>query len=208
MPTGYVYELYSDEGTETYIGSSINVKNRFKAHKHRKINFENGEGEYCASFEILEMYGSNTKKRILEEVEYIDEDDTLLRQEEQKWIDMSKTCVNRNRAFIPDDWTDDYFKQKGQENYEKHKHKYLSQQKNKYYENHDENKEKMRQNYYANHQQKREKANEYYHKNREVMDALKAKDFVCECGCVVQNRNASRHRLSLKHQKWVALQNN
>lgn len=208
MPTGYVYELYSEQGTETYIGSSVNVKNRFSAHKHRKMKYVNGEGEYCASFEIFELYGSNTKTRILEEVEYIDKHDTLLQQEEQKWIDMSKTCVNRQRAFVPDDWTDDYFKQKAQEKWKKHKHKYLSQQKQHYEQNKDTIRLRAKELYYANHKQKREKAIEYYHKNRAVMDAHKAKDFVCDCGCVVQNRNASRHRLSLKHENWVALQNN
>jgi hypothetical protein len=105
MPTGCVYELYSNEGEKTYIGSTIeSLRMRLKGHLDKKKEFDDGKRtQGCGAFELIDMY-NDIKIRLLEEVEYIDEDDTLLQQEEQKWIDMSKTCLNRIRAFTPYEW--------------------------------------------------------------------------------------------------------
>jgi hypothetical protein len=170
MPTGYVYELYSDEGTETYIGSTTRtIEIRLKAHYNRLNEYEQNRRKYFDDvFYLIRQY-TNIKTRILEEVEYIDEDDTLLRQEEQKWIDMSKTCVNTRRAFTPE------------EDYYDYRNEVMRNWRNK-------NKEydRVRQKEYNN----------------------SVEDVKCECGKALSRRNYLRHRLSLKHQKWVSLQNN
>ena len=97
MPIGYVYMISSSTGN--YIGSTRKtVEERFKQHKcelYRK-NKKN-----CRSVDVLK--GNDVKVETLEVIEYIDENDTLLEQEEQKWVDMTN-CVNRLRPYTPEDW--------------------------------------------------------------------------------------------------------
>jgi hypothetical protein len=95
MPIGYVYMISSSTGN--YVGSTTRkVNDRFCRHKYDSRN-----GTTTSSKIVLE--GENLKIELLEEVEFIDGDYDLLRQEEQKWIDMTE-CVNVERAYTPDDW--------------------------------------------------------------------------------------------------------
>ena len=115
MPTGYVYMISSSTGN--YIGSTTySVADRLCRHKY-ELNNDNG---YCSSKIVL--VGDDVKVETLEVVEYIDDDDTLLKQEEQKWIDLTD-CVNVERAYTPDDWAkifeSEYNKKWSIENYER-----------------------------------------------------------------------------------------
>ena len=114
MPIGYVYMISSSTGN--YIGSTTyTVNDRLCRHNYDKNTIKN-----CSSVIILN--GENVSVRTLEEVEYIDKNDTLLRQEEQKWIDMTD-CVNIERPFTPDDWrpifVSEYNSKWSSENYER-----------------------------------------------------------------------------------------
>ncbi len=171
MPTGYVYELYSDEGTDTYIGSTVEtLKLRLKGHHDKMKEYIEGKRtQSCGAFELIDMY-KNIKIRCLEEVDYIDDDDTLLRQEEQKWIDMSKTCINRIRAFTPYEWRLEDGRERS----------FVWSKKNKEY--------------------KKNKDKQYYHQNKI--------ETICLCGRKVLEHNIKKHLNSLKHQKWISLQNN
>jgi hypothetical protein len=116
MPFGYVYMISSSTGN--YIGSTTyTVNDRLCRHKY-DIN----TNKNCSSKIILN--GENVSVKTLEEVEYIDKDDTLLKQEEQKWIDMTD-CVNIERAYTPDDWRpifeSEYNAKWSSENYERKK---------------------------------------------------------------------------------------
>jgi hypothetical protein len=201
MPTGYVYELYSDEGEKTYIGSTTeNLEKRLKGHYAQVKSFRNGTVKtVCSSIEMIEMY-KNVMIRQLEEVEFIDKDDTLLQQEEQKWIDMSKSCINKFRAYVPDDW----FKEQRKELYEKNKDEWKENQLVKYYENHEENKQKLRENYYKHRDKIRQYQKEYYQLKKERIKQTDMK-VKCECGVELMESNMYLHLKSLKHQKWLSL---
>jgi hypothetical protein len=153
MPIGYVYMISSSTGN--YVGSTIQtVDERFVGHKS-----DAKRRSKCSSRNVLD--GENVSVRTLEEVEYLTDDDELLRQEEQKWIDVTD-CVNVDRAYTPDDWlrifkleskklyrethegeikekmqerykaTREHRLQQGKKYYEQHKEKYIQYQQNRY----------------------------------------------------------------------------
>jgi len=101
MPTGIIYKLSCDEYDKVYIGSSVKtIEQRMSVHKDHFNKWMSKAGtRYCSSFEILKY--PNVKIEVLEEIDYIDAHDTLLKQEEQKWIDTTLNCCNLLRAFTP-----------------------------------------------------------------------------------------------------------
>jgi predicted GIY-YIG superfamily endonuclease len=142
MTIGYVYIISSSTGN--YVGSTTkSVEERFNQHK-KDFNIKQ-----ITSRLVLE--GENLKIETLEEVEYIEDDDDLLKQEEQKWIDMTD-CVNVVRSYTPDDWKR-ILKLEGKEKY-RLTHK-------------EQIKEKMKERYEANKEYRLEKQKKYYNENRE-----------------------------------------
>ena len=121
MPIGYVYMISSSTGN--YVGSTIHkVNDRLCRHKN--------ENHFVSSQIVLN--GENVELKVLEEVEYIDKQDTLLKQEEQKWIDMMN-CVNVERAFTPDDWKK-IWKNERNKNYREDNHQLIRDIERKYEE--------------------------------------------------------------------------
>ncbi len=159
MPIGYVYMISSSTGN--YIGSTIRkVDERFMGHIY-DLKYD----DVGVTSKIV-LNGENVSVKTLEEVEYIDDEDTLLRQEEQKWIDMTD-CVNNCRAYTPDDWSEEQAKEIAKE-WRKNNKLIVNKNKKLYRERHKEEiKEKMKERYEATKEHRLKKAKDYYEANKE-----------------------------------------
>lgn len=106
MPIAKIYKITNGEMLP-YIGSTIlkrGLPRRLTYHRQSKKKWLNGKERFMGSFDLL---NGNEAIELLEEIEYIDKKDILMR--EQYWIEQIPNC-NINKAFGRKDRTE-YFKQ-------------------------------------------------------------------------------------------------
>ena len=207
---GKIYKLWSPQGNEIYIGSTINtLANRLGHHKkpsnncNSKYLFENYTD---VRIELIEAYPCNNKME-------------LNRREGEHM--RANVCLNK---FIPCRTHQEYYKdniekikeyrrankekraeyleanrekiaEKKKEWYENNKPKILEQTK-EYYE---ANKEKIAEYREANKEKMAEYRKEYYENNKERA----SQKIKCECGCEVRRDCLLRHRRSNNHKELI-----
>jgi len=96
-----IYMIYcEDDGVdEFYIGSSTDLLNRVRVHKHDCNNPDRENYNNKLYTYIRENFGfDNFTVKTLER--YSCENDLQLRQREQKWIDELKPTLNQKKAYI------------------------------------------------------------------------------------------------------------
>lgn len=98
---GVVYQIKSDKGPESYIGSSVLSINDRMAH-HRagyKRWAEQGKGNHCRSYTLFAMYGMDScSAHVLQVVPYHHRSE--IREIENRWIENTPGVLNANRALI------------------------------------------------------------------------------------------------------------
>ena len=147
--------------TGNYVGSTTRkVDERFMGHIY-DLKYD----DIGVSSKIV-LDGENVSVRTLEEVEYLTDDDELLRQEEQKWIDVTD-CVNICRAYTPDDWAYEEAQQTAKE-WRKNNKTIVNQNKKIYRARHKEEiKEKMKERYDATKEHRLQQGKKYYDENKQ-----------------------------------------
>ena len=201
---GRIYKLTSKTSSYFYFGSTTqSLRQRFKGHKNdskeqteRKIFQEFTYEKFCENdiqIELVEEVIVHSKKELFEvEKRYVQCEINNLHclnsylpqrtdEEEKEYCrKMGKTYYDKNKDII---------NEKQHERYQKNKEK-INEQTKKYYE-----KTKDRWSEYSK---------EYYLKNKDQLNA----PVKCECGGEFQRKGISRHKKSIQHQNWEALQNN
>jgi hypothetical protein len=90
-----IYKIVCNVTGDIYIGSSCEtLEERLKQHKHGYKSYMEGKFRFVTSFKILERDDYNIELIC----DYPCENNTELRKEEQRHIDMNE-CVNIQRAF-------------------------------------------------------------------------------------------------------------
>jgi hypothetical protein len=179
MKTGYVYKLCCNDINvkEIYVGSTVNMKERRREHRHRCNNPNHPKAKYKVYECIRANGGFNNWSMIqLEKVEFADKHQ--LHAKERFYLEQLQATLN---AYIPTRTNKEYYdehkeriKQNKKEHYDKHKEHYL-QYKQQYYETHNEQIKA-----YAN-----------------IINE-------CPCGNSYTNQNKSRHMKTKKHIKGLA----
>ena len=201
MPIGYVYMISSSTGN--YVGSTTRkIDERFMGHIY-DLKYD----DVGVTSKIV-LNGNNVFVKTLEEVEYIDDEDTLLRQEEQKWIDMTD-CVNKCRAYTPDDWYEEQAKETAKE-WRKNNKSIVNQNKKMYRERHKEQiKEKMRDRYEATKEHRLEYSKQRYSDIAEEKREYSRQRYnkIKDCNkekmeCPICNKILAKHSFRLHNKRF------
>ena len=196
MTIGYVYKLVCKDinAKEIYVGSTMNINQRRRAHKNTCNNEKNEHYNYPVYQYIRENGGwENWESVIVETVEYNEKHELKLR--ERFHLEELKATLNKQ---IPTRTKDEY-RQDTKEDTKitdaeyKLKNKEAIIIKNKeYYNNHIE----AIKTYHR----------EYQQKNKETLAIKQAEKYTCNCGKTSTIRHKSRHEMSRKHLLWFIKQ--
>jgi hypothetical protein len=199
----YIIKHKTDDTKKVYVGSTNDLKQRIRDHRHncnneknKKYNInlykyirENG-GFYMYEILILECYVCNFKYEL-----YDREDD---------YIQMYDNNLNTFRAYLTrQEYKKKYIEQK-KIYYEEHKEEIIQKQK-KYYE---ENKDKVIQKVKKYREEHKEQSNKYSKKYRDENKNKINEKITCECGIIVTKSHIARHRKTLKHIAFIDQKNN
>jgi len=175
---GKIYKLWSPQGNEIYIGSTINsLALRFAAHKslrncNSKYLFENYTD---VRIELIEKYPCDSKMELnKKEGEHIRAND----------------CLNKKIAGRTQ-----------QEYYEDNIEKIAKKAK----EWREKNKEKLAEYREDNKDKIAEKAKEWSQANKEKLAEYQKVRIVCECGCEISRNHIAEHRRSNKHKEIMLM---
>lgn len=115
---GYIYLLTNDNG-EKYFGSTDNLTHRYCKHIYDyKLYLLNKQPKNLSSFKIFDSDFKTTRMEKLADVYY--ENDTYLREIEQRYIDLFPECVNDRDAYL----TKEAYLEKHKHYNKMHKEKY------------------------------------------------------------------------------------
>ena len=178
---GKIYKLWSPQGNEIYIGSTINtLANRLGHHKKPSNN--------CNSKYLFENY-TDVRIELIEE--YPCNNKMELNKREGEHI-RAKDCLNKQ---IPGRTRQEYR--------EANKEEILEKRKDYYKSNKEKIAEKDKKYYENNIQKKQEYQKEYYESNKGKIAEKEKEKIKCECGCEVCRYVIARHRRSNKHKKII-----
>ena len=218
---GKIYKLWSPEGIEIYIGSTITSLSLRKAkHKHNSNK--------CSSKLLFEKY-NDVRIELIENCPCNNKEELLKKEGEHI---RSNKCVNK---YIPDrtikEWREDnkeLHKEKMKEWYEKNREKMLEKSKKCYENNKEQILEQSKERYENNrekfleqmkewrennkeynkeyYEKNKEKSKERYEKNSEKIAEQCAQPYLCECGRTITFGKKSIHFKSIIHQQLLSQQ--
>ena len=197
MNFGYIYKIIHNQSDICYIGSTINIKIRWQAHKDtfkKFLKYEN-QPPRCSIYPYFKKLGIiNFKLIIIKKYEIFDR--KQLNAYEQLWINKLKN-INKNGAFISlnkknkyDIWNNKR-KEKRKEFYNKNKDEILEKHKEYYEENKLKINEKRKEVYKENKEKHKEKHKEYRIKNKEILKE-KSKEYYKE----------NKEKINEKHKEF------
>jgi hypothetical protein len=80
----------------------------------------------------------------------------------------------------------------------------IKEQIKQYREDNKENiKDKIKEYYEANKEQIRDQQTQYQEINKDKLNENKSKKCICECGAIIQHCMKTRHKKTMKHQKYL-----
>ena len=153
MNIGIVYRI--SYGNLSYIGSTIDLKQRMRSHK--------SNNKTCSSKEIM-CYDYEVE--ILAEIYNMDDKKILLKLE-REYMEQYK-CVNKQRAIVSKEEKKEEDKQYNLKKRDKIKEYMIEYQKQHYLKNRDEKLEYRKQHYLKNRDKIKEYNIEYYLKNKNL----------------------------------------
>jgi hypothetical protein len=188
---GKIYKLWSPEGDEIYIGSTINsLAKRLGQHKGNQD---------CNSKYLFEKY---TDIRIELMEEYPCDNKMELNKKEGEYI-RNNECLNRCIAGRTDKEYREANREKILKHYEANKEKILEQQKEYREANREKILERKKEYCKANKEKKQEYDKKYREANKEKILEYKKEKIVCECGCQIRRDCLLRHRRSNNHKELI-----
>lgn len=200
---GKIYKIESHLGEKVYIGSTTKeyLSQRMTAHRASYNQWKKGKDCDVRAFQLFEEYGVDNCNIVLIELSPCNSKDELSAKEAH-YIKTLK-CVNKNipgrtqKQYVQDnkDKIKEYQQQYNEVNKEK-----ISEQMKQYRENHkDEIKNVKKQLYNKNKDKIKVYMTKYNQDNKEKIKERDKQPFNCECGCIVQLTEKSRHQRSKKH---------
>jgi hypothetical protein len=183
-----IMELYSfykiqckDETvTETYIGSTVNLKVRNKCHKSTCGN-PKSENYNIKLYKYIREHGGWTNWSMIEIETCKYETKLDARIKETELMVEYKSNLNTNKAYISPE--------QKKENKKIYNKKYSKKYR------------------YDNKEIIKASKNKYYQDNKETIRKLLGKKCVCECGMDYTHNHKSRHIKSIKHQTFIQTNN-
>ena len=206
---GKIYKLWSPQGNEIYIGSTINsLAKRLGGHKSKrncrsKYLFQNYTD---VRIELIQEYPCNNKMELNKrEGEHIRANNCLNKEiagrtRQEYYEDNKEKLAEKNKKW---------YENNKEKLAERHK-EYYDSNKGKIAERHKEwreaNKEKIAEYYENNKEKMKEKNKEYYEANKEKILEKNKEKIKCECGCEVSRNDIAKHRRTNKHKKIMQMQ--
>ena len=168
-----IYKLWSPQGNEIYIGSTVNALERRKLqHKQKKD---------CCSKLLFEKY-DDVRIEIIEI--YPCENKMELNRREGEHI-RNNNCINKR---IEGRTKKEYL----EDNKEK-----IKEEKKEYYENNKEKRKEQMKEYNKEYKQNNKE------KIKEYMKEYNSKKVTCECGCEVRRYYLTQHKRTIKHTNFI-----
>ena len=188
---GKIYKLWSPQGDEIYIGSTINpLSKRLGQHKNKRD---------CNSKYLFENY-NDVKIELIEE--FPCDNKIQLNKKEGEHI-RNNTCLNKDipcrtkKEYRQDN--KEYIKEQKKEYYQNNK-EYYKEQKKEYYENNKEHILEKRKEYCEDNKERIiEGKKVWYENNKEKISENNKKKFNCNCGSVIRIHDKSKHLKTKKH---------
>jgi hypothetical protein len=214
-----IYQIVCKDSNviESYVGSTVNLKNRIYKHKTNCTN-SNSEKYNTKIYQFIRENGgfNNWKFNILETIECVDEYDSYVI--EQTYINDLKSELNSQSAFTgltKKEYHQKYYKEYNKKYRQENKEKISEQTKKYRQENKEkiseqtkkyrqENKEKISEQTKKYRQENKEKINEKNKKYRVLNnDKINEKYCCLICKGSYIHQNISRHIKTKKHQKCL-----
>lgn len=176
---GKIYKLVSSLTADVYVGSTILKLNRRLSHhkSHYKLFIEN-EFRDCASFRLFEKGKNEVRIELIEDYSCNCKSELEIR--ERYWIENTVNCINKK---IPTRTVKEY----------RQAHKEAISEREKEYRK-------------ANREVILERKKEYRQANKQVLLERKKVKIACECGSVIRKNDLSRHKKTIKHTNYIAIQ--
>jgi len=211
MMTANVYKIENDVDDRIYVGSTRNLKRRFRTHKSQ-CNNKAAVNYHCKLYQCMRELGKDHfTVHILETVEYFVSDEILFR--ERHYIEQLTPALNTSlRPILTDQELltkrrESYLKLIAKPGYKERKKKY-----DKDYTNRPAAKA-VRALYMINNADKiKAIQHTYYTKNKAAYvgraldryQRLKANEIVCACGAKTNEYAHSQHLKSVRHIRFMA----
>ena len=176
--------------TDTYIGSTNNLKKRFIKHKSSCYNVNRKSYNYKL-YKFIRDNGGFENFTMIELETFITDSKEEILNKEKYYIQLYKSSLNmispfRTKEEIKEN-NKEYMK-KYCENNKEHRKEYMK----KYRENNKEHYKKYREN-------NKEHYKEYRENNKEKLCEKSKRKVMCDCGCEVNIGNLSTHKKTKKH---------
>ena len=212
---GIIYQIYSTEGNECYIGcTTLTLKRRWSDHKCNYRRYLEGRHGYTSSFYLFTKYSiDNVHIRCLDEV--IVDSKQQLYEIEKQYIQKTPNCINLISGIIDKEIQElhkhliervnaqlrEMHQQYSKEYRERYKQKISGQQKDYYEQNKDKISEHKKDYYEQNKEKISEQRKDYRNRNREKISKQKKEQILCAvCNCHVTQGYIRQHERSHKHQ--------
>ena len=185
---GKIYCIRSYQTPDIYIGSTVQrLCKRIGSHREKYTKWLNDKHRYTSSFELMKY--DDCYIELIKD--YPCENKEQLHKKEGEYI-REMTCVNR---CIPGR-TKKQYQQDNSEKIREYKKQYQQQNKKKLAE--------KQKKYQENNKQKiTERGKKYYEKNKEKILEQNKEKITCDCGNIVTKNSLSRHKKTIKHQKFL-----
>ena len=214
---GFIYKITPYECDDYYIGSTDNMKRR------KKVHIQHTETNNSLLYKTIREYGGVFDMVVL--YEYECENETQLRQEEQRALDKYKPALNMNRAYNSEEdtkqtrinWrTENREKIRARDNqkYQNNKEEIQAKRRESYKENKERLNEQSRQNYIKHKekilarqkQQRQENKEEIREKDKKRHEEKRKNNnpyVTCQCGKRIQTLSIYKHNRTNYHVNYI-----
>ena len=183
-----IYKIqHEDDESLVYVGSTTNFTKRKCSHK-RNCNNPNGKEFNIKLYQMIRDNGGWDCFRMIQIKEFPCINKRQAEAEEDRFMMELKANMNDHRASRSHaEWyidNRDKILEYNKQIYNDNRNKILEKQKQIYNENRDKIIERVKQN---------------YNENRDKINRNRKQKMTCECGCVVNKGDISKHRKTKKH---------
>lgn len=195
---GKIYKLVTDKDPSlVYIGSTTQKLNvRKSGHKKEYKRWTKQKAKNMTSFQIFKV-DENPNIVLLENFPCSNKEELFAR--EREWIE-SNTCVNK---VVP---IRGCLERKQLAAEYKHRPVVLQRRRELYKQNVEKHREHDKIRYSKNKTEILKKRSQYYLNNKEKIKERRKVKITCGCGSTHRKSDASQHRKSMRHQKWMESQ--
>jgi hypothetical protein len=178
----------------SYVGSSMNYRNRKYQHK-KDCNDVNRKPYNYKLYQFIRDNGGFEKFEFIPLEEYECETKTQSRIREQLWIDKIENKLNMVRAYTSTEETKEQNKIYRENNKTNMK---------EYNEKNKEHIKKIKKIYYENNEEKdKERSKKYRENNEEKIKQQKKEKYTCCCGVISVRNHFRRHERSIFHLNYL-----